>query len=253
MSIMDEKSILLNKEIEKIVDNLRTKKDYKSYSLYLQTALLYLQDIDKEIKHSDIPRSYNYAKQIGEFNKYLQKIFAFDEEAEGIPLDKRTKVVSYGVDDEINDSMRVTVRLVNRENGLFSRGKAGSGGVRAVRPVDLHVYDDPETSSMFTINSVHLKENYVEICAWGQSPEAAEDLVERLEDIMEEYIWYFNYEGFGKITYEKRGRDIVKDVGGGSHRSYGRPLYYYIQTQKIRERKATKLRKLFHYILVDKN
>jgi hypothetical protein len=53
-----------------------------------------------------------------------------------------------------------------------------------------------------------------------------------LEEVMEQYLWFFKLSGVSRTLYDGRGQDEVLDISG--NKVYGVSLDYFVRTEEIR-------------------
>jgi hypothetical protein len=52
-----------------------------------------------------------------------------------------------------------------------------------------------------------------------------------LENMMEDYAWWFALQGVPRVIYQGQGADMVINVD--NNRWYGRPIDYYVKTETL--------------------
>ena len=138
--------------------------------------------------------------------------------AEEPEIDSRTETVTYS--------------LVKREPGGFGQGGPFESQVRNLRPVLREVKDDPTNPGYRLITLGYWHENIIRLTCWAKTNKAANARALWLENLMEDYTWWFVLSGVNRILYNGQGADLV--VNTNNNRFYGRPLEYYVKTETIR-------------------
>lgn len=133
-------------------------------------------------------------------------------------IDVRTETITYG--------------LVSRKPGAFQRGAPGEANIRNLRPRLREEKEDPTNPGYRFAITGYWYDNVVRFTCWATTNKAANARAEWFEDLMEEYAWFFTMQGVNRVIFNGRGTDIVTNVGGQDW--YGRPIDYFVRTEKLR-------------------
>lgn len=142
-------------------------------------------------------------------------------------------VFSYEEPDKRTEFETITIKLDKREPGMYQQGRPGSGAIKQYRPLLREVLDDKDNAGYKRAILGQWYDNWITLTAWARTNKAANDRALWIENVMEEYAWYFGYEGLSRAPiYIGRKEERTLDVEG--NRYYGRPIEYYVRTEKIR-------------------
>lgn len=127
----------------------------------------------------------------------------------------------------------ISISLIEREPGMYGQGSpSNKSKIKNLRPILREVKDDPDNPGYKRAILGYFYDNILQLTCWARTNKAANARALWLENVMEEYTWYFVLSGVNRIFYHGRGMEISKDISG--NRIYGRPIKYYVRTEKIR-------------------
>jgi hypothetical protein len=115
---------------------------------------------------------------------------------------------------------------------MFSQGRPMEKKVQNLRPIVREILDDPDNPGYRKAILGYFYDNILRITCWARTNKAANARALWLEDVMEEYTWFFVYSGVNRILYQGRGPERYKDVA--NNRIYGRSVDYFVRTEKLR-------------------
>ena len=85
-------------------------------------------------------------------------------------------------------------------------------------------------------------DNLIRFTCWARTNKQANERANWFEDFMEDYTWWFRLQGVGRVLFWGRGEDdIVRD---DENKWYGRPLDYFVRTEKLRRFEEKKLEEI---------
>lgn len=128
-------------------------------------------------------------------------------------------------------SIIVTVRCIKRMPGAFSQGAPFEGDVKNLKPMLREERDDEEYPGYKLAIYGYFHDNLITLSCWARTNKRANYYADWLEDLMREYAWYFKSEGISRTVFYGRNEDITKTIDGVKW--YGRPLDYFVKTEKI--------------------
>jgi hypothetical protein len=126
----------------------------------------------------------------------------------------------------------VTVSLVSRVPGAFGQGAPGEAKVRNRSFQPREEFDDEENPGYKLGVVGYWYDSVVRMTTWCKTNKEANKKVDWLEDVMQDYAWWFKSEGVDRVLFNERQSDILKEVD--NNKLYGRPLDYFVRTEKIR-------------------
>jgi len=125
----------------------------------------------------------------------------------------------------------ITYKLISRCPGTTSQGKQMNKRRQDWRPKFRETLDDPDHTNkkLFVYGQVY--DNLVELCCWAQTNKTADARALWLESLVDEYKWFIKYKGIAEVRYQERLADTFKAIGDNEW--HGRPLRYFVSTEKI--------------------
>lgn len=122
----------------------------------------------------------------------------------------------------------VTVRLIDRGPAVMSKS-APQGSPRELKPTVREVYDDPVIPRYQIWELGWMRDNIIEFCIWSQTNKEANKIALWFEDFMNNNMWFFRSRGVNQLYFNGRDNDfVILDK-----RLVGRPLTYFVRTEKI--------------------
>lgn len=126
----------------------------------------------------------------------------------------------------------VTLSIARRQPGSFSQGAPFEGSVKNRRPLLREEFADPDNPGYRKAVLGYFHDNIIRITCWGLTNKSANKLMLKVEEIIEQYIWYFRLSGVNRFLYEQHGLQVEHTVNNA--RIYGRPIDYFCRTETIR-------------------
>lgn len=172
------------------------------------------------------------AKDIPEVAELIKKAIE-NYESRGTVIGDAKVNVSYEDPDKIEELEMITILPDERLPGQFQSGRAsmGSGVIRKHTPILMEEGPDPENPGYRLAVMSQWFDNIIQLNCWARSTKQANNRSIWLENLIQEYGWFFTASGIGRIIYEGRGKRITKDIQGNM--IYGYPHRFFVQTQKI--------------------
>lgn len=125
----------------------------------------------------------------------------------------------------------VSASCIKRMPGAFSQGAPFEGKVHNLSPRLREEIDDPDNPGYRVGIYGYWYDNLIRLTCWAKCNRGAERCVEEVEKLMEEYRWWFKTEGIDRVIFNGRDKDITKVVD--NNKWHGRPLDYFVRTEKI--------------------
>jgi hypothetical protein len=140
----------------------------------------------------------------------------------------------------------ISVRLGKRDPGVMG-GTAPMGQPRERKPHVREVYDDPLYPKYKIYEFGWMRDNIIEFTMWSKTNKEANKMALWFEDFMHYNMWYFRSRGVNQLYFDGRGEDfMILDK-----RLVGRPLMYFVRTEKITQVREKVLEKLVVNLTVD--
>lgn len=131
----------------------------------------------------------------------------------------------------------ITFSLVERRPGHFSEGAPTQGSVRNFKPILREVGKDPDNPGYMRATFGMWYDNIIRFTCWARTNRTANQRAIWFEELMEDYKWFFAISGVPRVLFWQRLEDTTRDItyqGSSTTKYYGRPLEYFVKTEKIR-------------------
>ena len=151
------------------------------------------------------------------------------------------KLVPYGLEEALQTNS-ISYRILSGEPGPFGKGKVNQPSVSRHNSFLRGVIDDPDDPNYKIYIMSRLQTYMVEFCISSSNSREADELILWLQNILNNYVWYFKYSGIKEFRFTRRGSDYVEEYD--SNLLYKRPISYYVLTEELSEISFVKLRKI---------
>lgn len=146
--------------------------------------------------------------------------------------DKDKVVVVYEDPDKLVEFETISINIEGRQPGGFGSGAPLQTQVKNQRPILREETEDPDNPGYKRAILGYLHDNVIRLTCWALTNKTANARMLWLEEVMEEYLWYFKISGTNRFLYLKHGPQLVKTVS--NNRIYGRPIDYFVRTETLR-------------------
>jgi hypothetical protein len=136
----------------------------------------------------------------------------------------------------------ISFSVVKREPGAYSQGAPFEGAVKNLRPITRESGKDPNNSDYRFAIQGYWYDNLIRFNCWARTNKQANERACWFEDFMEDYTWWFKLQGVNRVIFWGRGEDQVVDDDG--NKWFGRPLDYFVRTEKLRRFEEKKLEEI---------
>lgn len=127
----------------------------------------------------------------------------------------------------------ISLELTKRQPGMWGQGRPFENNVTSLRPLLREEVEDPEHPGYRRAVLGYFYDNILTLTCWARTNKTANERALWLENLMEEYQWFFVYSGANRVLYQGRKEELVHEVGNNKY--YGRPIDYFVRTEKIRQ------------------
>ena len=134
--------------------------------------------------------------------------------------------------DKKSETESIVFNLMDRVPGQFAQGAPMSRNHVNHRPIFRQKYVDPVNPGYNCIVNGYYYDNIIRFTAWARTNKAANSRASWFEDFMEDYSWWFKLQGLDRVLFWGRNKDIVTVVNDNPW--YGRPIDYFVRTEKLR-------------------
>ena len=139
--------------------------------------------------------------------------------------------VVYEKPDKTIEVETISLSFHDRSPGAFSQGRPTEGKVKNRRPVLREVIDDPDHPGYKRAILGYWYDNILRVTAWARTNKAANQRALWIENLMEEYTWFFTASGVNRILFEGWRQNETLEISGNKY--YGRPMDYFVRTEKL--------------------
>jgi hypothetical protein len=144
--------------------------------------------------------------------------------------DSKVKIV-YEKPDIPIESEVIEISIADRNPGQFSQGSTFEGGVKNRRPLLREEREDPDNPGYRRAVLGYFHDNVLRLTCWARTNKEANKRALWLEQVMEEYAWYFARSGVNRLLYE--GWRVPEVINIDNNRFYGRPIDYFVRTERL--------------------
>lgn len=169
----------------------------------------------------------------------LIKVAIEDYENRSDLIEDAKVIVTYEMPDEELDKLLIerkakaiiSIALTRREPGSYSQGAPFEGRVKNLRPILRQEVEDTENPGYRRAILGYFFDNVITLTVWARTNKTANSVALWLESLMDEYTWFFRYSGTNRILYWGRPSEKIIDVD--NNRYYGRPIDYFVRTERL--------------------
>jgi len=154
------------------------------------------------------------------------------QNSEGVVSDQQIEFTEeYPVDDLRVE--RVTFSLQHRQPGSISGGKPYNSDVLELKPHVRNISNDPHNVGYALITTGQKFENRIILTCWAKTNKRANYRARWLEDTLREYNWFIRYQGIEEFIFMEQQEDLLLELDGKANTLKGRPLIYYVRTERL--------------------
>lgn len=194
-------------------------------------------------------KSFAPAKSLNDFYVLIKESLNDYENRLSVPEENR--VIFTEEDPDVNsDTETITFSLVKREPGAFGQGAPFESNVRNLRPIIREEGEDPQNPGYRFVVHGYWYDNVVRLTCWARTNKRANYRSIWLEDMMEEYSWWFKLQGVDRVLFWGRQTDLTVERDG--NKWYGRPIDFFVRTEKLRVFSEKKIEEILIKLAVKK-
>ena len=214
--------------------------DLEENQMRILVEQVYNLNIDSNLKLSK-DRTIGNSKNLQEFYDLVNRALTDYQGRSEINL--RNYVNFTEEDPEAKDDTEViSFRLMKREPGSYSQGAPFEGNVKNLRPTLREKGNDPANPDYRFATQGYWYDNLIRFNCWARTNKQANERACWFEDFMEDYTWWFRLQGISRVLFWGRGEDLT--VNDDGNKWYGRPLNYFVRTEKLRRFEEKKLEEI---------
>ena len=167
------------------------------------------------------------AKDINGFYELVSEALRQYQLQEGKAEDR---LIIFTEDFPPDEYVRETVSFVLKSRMPAVMGKTAPGGApREYKPNLRDSYPDPDVPGHEIHELGWMMDNYIRFVIWSQSNKEANTLALWFEDFMNCFLWFFRQQGVNQLFFHEREQDFQIF----EKRLVGRPLVYFVRTEKV--------------------
>jgi len=175
------------------------------------------------------------AKEIVEAMELIGHAIEDYETRTNVNADARVHYL-YSKPDQPSQLEAITAELVDRDPGVMERTSLRqrklSSKVRNIKPLLREIKEDPDNPGYKRAILGYFYDNTVRLTCWARTNKTALQRALWLEEVLEEYQWYFTSAGVNRLLYDGRGPNMLEEVQ--NNRIYGISIDVFIRTEKLR-------------------
>lgn len=170
------------------------------------------------------------AKSLLEFFELVRQAVVDLQNRASVPTEHRVLFTEEEPDTK-SVSESITFSTIKKVPGAFSGGTPFEGNTKNLKPMIRESTVDLENPGYRKAILGYWHDNLVRFTCWARTNKAANKRAEWFENLMNEYVWWFAMQGVARCIYMGQGTDIV--TVADNNKWYGRPLDYFVRTEKI--------------------
>lgn len=129
------------------------------------------------------------------------------------------------------DGETIAISFAVRAPGAIGQGGPMESKTKNLRPVLREIRDDPDNPGYKRMVLGYYYDNVIRLTCWARTNKVANTRAIWLENLMEEYTWWFVYSGVNRIFYDGWKTPVVLDIN--NQRYFGRPIDFFVRTEKL--------------------
>jgi hypothetical protein len=170
------------------------------------------------------------AKNIIEVMDLIRQAIITHEDKTHITEDAKVDVVYHRPDIDIDVEV-VSMEFVKRQPGMFGQGRPFENKVANQKPLLREVKDDPDHPGYKRAVLGYFYDNVLRLTCWARTNKQANERALWLEQLMEEYTWFFVQSGVNRILFHGWQKNETLTVNDNKY--YGRPIDFYVRTERL--------------------
>lgn len=168
------------------------------------------------------------AKDINDFYELVSRALREYQLQEGKAEDR---LIIFTEDWPPDEYKRETIsfQLRSREPAIMGKTAPRGNVPREYKPNIRDSYPDPDVPGHFIYELGWMMDNYIRFVVWSQSNKEANKLALWFEDFMNCFLWFYRQQGVNQLFFVEREEDFQIF----EKRLVGRPLVYFVRTEKV--------------------
>lgn len=212
-----------------------------------------VSQVSEYIKDTSVaPRGnlFSPRKSLVEFYDLVRQAIDHYETREGTPTVNKINFTEEEPDSD-SKTESIVFSLISRSPGQFAQGKPNTRDHVNYRPMFREAIEDTDYPTYNKTILGYYYDNNVRFTCWARTNKTANTRADWFEEVMENYSWWFKLQGVDRVLYLGRDTDIVTTVN--NNKWYGRPIDFFVRTEKIRVFREKMLEEILISLHVDEN
>lgn len=194
---------------------------------------LYSQIVEQTNKFAPTRQTSWYsAKTLDDVIEMIEKAIRHYEGREHVTADARVNF-SFEDPNKPEELELITVSPTQIKPGAFERTSPSTSSalVRNLVPTLREELLDPDNQGYHLLILGYSYDNWITLTCWARTTKAAHKRATWLENLIEEYSWFFTAGGINRIIYQGRQKKIIREVSNNMFVGY--PVEYYVRTERL--------------------
>jgi hypothetical protein len=179
------------------------------------------------------------AKDIVEVLELIRQVLIDHAQRTGVKIGAGVDGVVYelpdlvvGLEDNAIIPMPVvTMAFADRAPGMFGQGRPFENKVQNRRPILREYIDDPDNPGYKRAVLGMFYDNVIRLTCWAGTNKQANENALWLEQMMEDYAWFFTMNGVNRIFFDGWRANLKNEIMNNTY--YGRPIDYFVRTERL--------------------
>jgi hypothetical protein len=130
-----------------------------------------------------------------------------------------------------SDKITIVHSLKKRLPGAYGKGAPFENNTVNLKPIFREEIKDPAYPGYANTILGYYYDNEVVFTIFAKTNKAANQYAMEFENIMSEYTWFIKMNGVCELTFMSRDKDFTLNNNGV--KMYGRPISYFVKTEKL--------------------
>lgn len=188
------------------------------------------------------------SKDIIEVTELIEQAITDYDKRFGVTEGAKVEIVYERPEREFEGEV-IAISFATREPGMVGQGRPFENKTKNLRPILREVLNDPAYPGYKKAILGYYYDNIIRLTCWARTNKTANKRAIWLENLMEEYTWWFTYSGVNRIFYEGWRTPVLLDIN--NQRFYGRPIDFYVRTEKLFHMSQKKIEEILISLALD--
>jgi len=222
-----------------ILDDSLTEQD----TILVQRVMSAFRSSTQSSVDCGVERTSRPAKDIDDLPDLISQVLEDKQNDEGIDSNQRVKFYSEMPPKDVVTEV-ITFGLVRREPASMTRGGPFTKERIEWKPRIREVAPHPTMPGMAIVVQGQQFENEISLTCWTKTNKRADYRARWLEDTLHEYMWFLKFNGLHEMIFLGQGEDMVVKLDNTENVLMGRPLRWYVRTERLTHVNEPTIRRL---------